>query len=138
MIQRIQHLWLLIAALVAASLFYFNYYHFSTGGINIKDNYVAIILTGISVLLSLYTIFMFKNRKLQGNLIWLNIFTNIALLAWLFVSISNAKSEGVHATDGGTFSFGAFIPVITLVFLFIARSGVRKDEKLIKSLNRLR
>ncbi len=137
MIQRIQSIWLLLAALVAASLFYFDYYHLPGGDLSISNNYLAIILTGLSVLLSLYTLFMFKKRPLQLNLIWLNLLVNVGLLVWLFVSINDTKNK-LTGTDEGSYWIGSFIPVVTIILLFMARAGIRKDEKLIKSLNRLR
>lgn len=138
MIQRIQTLWLFLAALVAALLFYFDFYKMSAAGLDISNNYVAIILTGLTILLSLYTIFMFKKRSLQLNLIWLNVLVNIGLLVWLFLSIGKAKDSLVPGTVTGHYWIGAFLPLVTIILLFIARAGVRKDEKLIKSLNRLR
>lgn len=138
MIQRIQTLWLFLAALVAALLFYFDFYKMPSGGLDISNNYVAIILTGLTILLSLYTIFMFKKRSLQLNLIWLNLLVNIGLLVWLFLSISKAKDSLVPGTAAGHYWIGAFIPLVIIILLFIARAGIRKDEKLIKSLNRLR
>lgn len=138
MIQRIQSVWLLLAALVAALLFYFDYYHLPGSNLSISNNYLAIVLTGLSVLLSLYTLFSYKKRPLQSKLIWLNLLDNVALLAWLFVSINNAKGSIATAMDEGSFWIGSFIPVITIILLFMARAGIRKDEKLVRSLDRLR
>jgi len=138
MIQRIQSVWLLLAAIVAAMLFYFDYYRLPHGNLSISNNYLAIILTGLSIVLSFYTLFSFKKRSLQNQLIWLNMLVNVGLLAWLFVSINNAKGSLADAIDEGSFWIGSFIPVITIILLFMARAGVRKDEKLIKSLDRLR
>lgn len=139
MIQRIQSLWLLLAAIVAALLFYFGYYKTPAASLTLlNSNYIGAILDGLSVLLSVYTIFMFKKRNLQLNLIWLNILANIGLLVCIFLKINDTHSLTGTANTNGTFAIGAFIPIVTLILLFVARAGIRKDEKLIKSLNRLR
>ncbi len=142
MIQRVQHLWLLAAALCAALLFSFGYYKVNNEALTLlNSNYVGVVLTGVSILLSIYTIFMFKKRSLQLSLIWLNLLANIALLVTLFLKMNNTDTMGVGGTasaSSGTFMLGAFVPVLTIIFLFAARTGIRKDEKLIKSLDRLR
>jgi len=135
MIQRIQSIWLFLAAAVMASLFYLDIYKLAASSIILGNNYIGMILTGISILLSLVTIFRFKNRKSQLSLIWLNLLITICLLAWLFFTISK---ETEIAGTSGSYRLGAFIPVIVLVLLFLARGGIRKDEKLLKSLDRLR
>ena len=135
MIQRIQSIWLLLAAIIMASLFYFEIYKLPAASITLANNYIGMVLTGISILLSIFTIFRFKNRKSQLNFIWLNLLINAGLLAWLFFSISK-ETEAAGATGG--YRLGAFIPVIVIVLLFLARGGIRKDEKLLKSLDRLR
>lgn len=148
MIQRIQSVWLLLAALFMAGLFYFDIYHVATAApvqeatsdylnvTNIKNDYLAIVLAGCSVLLSVATIFFFKNRKRQTGLVWINILLSIGLLFWLFVRINNfwEKYPGVP----GNLWIGMFLPFITVFLLLFALRGIRKDEKLIKSLDRLR
>lgn len=138
MIQRIQSVWLLLAALSMAGLFYLPYYHATVNAtpqsITILKDYIGIILTAISIVLSLITLFRFKNRKAQKSMTWLNILVAVGLLAWLL-----AVQVRPYANDpAAAYRIGAFLPVITLVFLFLALSGIRKDEKLLKSLDRLR
>jgi len=138
MIQRIQSLWLLLAAVAMSGLFYLPYYFASVNGlgqsITIVKDFVAIILVSISIVLSIVTIFRFKNRKAQKGMIWLNILAVLGLLAWLLAVQVREFANDPQAA----YRIGAFLPVIVLVFLFLALSGVRKDEKLLKSLDRLR
>lgn len=141
MIQRIQSIWLLLAALVMATIFYFPTYTFSATSalpMTIGNDFLGIILAAVSILLSLVTIFRFKNRKSQLSMIWLNILVCIALQAWLFIRISNETGKPELANVPGHYWIGLFLPLITLLMLFLARGGVRKDEKLVKSLDRLR
>lgn len=142
MIQRIQTVWLLLAALVMACIFYFPVYQFSATPaqppMTIGNDFVGIILAGISIVLSLVTIFRFKNRKSQSGLTWLNILVTIGLQAWLFFKITNFRSDPANSILQGYYWIGTFLPLVTIILLFMAKSGIRKDEKLVKSLDRLR
>lgn len=141
MIQRIQSLWLLLAAIVMATIFYFPTYVLTgTSALNrtVGNDPLAIILAVLSIVLSLVTLFRFKNRKNQLNLTWLNILACIGLQAWLFIGINNFRSAAGNATLPGHYWVGTFLPLVTLLLLFMARAGIRKDEKLVKSLDRLR
>ncbi|RQO30546.1 DUF4293 domain-containing protein [Taibaiella sp. KBW10] len=149
MIQRIQSVWLLLAGLAMAGMFYFNVYQSSPTMeltaealnslrkiTNIKNDYLAIVLAGLSTIISLVSIFMFKNRKRQIGLIWINILLSIGLLFWLFVGLNSFWNNYPGAQ--GNLWIGMFLPFITVFFLIFALRGIRKDEKLIKSLDRLR
>ena len=148
MIQRIQSVWLLLAALVMSGVFYFDVYHIASStsdpqfvnATNIKNNFLAMALAGGSIILSLVAIFLFKNRKMQLNLTWLNILLCIGLLFWLFVGLNNTvwSEAGVQSGIRGMLGVAMFLPLIAVFLLIFALRGIRKDEKLIKSLDRLR
>ena len=137
MIQRIQTVWLFLAALIIAATLYFNVYKLADGAlVNLQDNYIAIVLIGFSAILSLTALFNFKKRNTQLNMIWLNILVIIGLLAWIFYSIENVKVDA--NAEGGMYSIGAFIPLVVIILLMLARSGVKKDIKVLKAYDRLR
>ncbi|WP_118974634.1 DUF4293 domain-containing protein [Taibaiella koreensis] len=142
MIQRIQSLWLLLAAIVMATIFYFPTYVI-TGTTTAQNRTVgndplAIILAVLSIILSLVVLFRFKNRKSQLSLTWINILACVGLQAWLFIGINNFRNTPEMAALPGHYWVGTFLPLVTLLLLFMARAGIRKDEKLVKSLDRLR
>jgi hypothetical protein len=62
----------------------------------------------------------------------------VALQAWLFVRINNETNKPELANVSGHYWLGLFVPLVTILLLFFARGGIRKDEKLVKSLDRLR
>ena len=151
MIQRIQSVWLLLAAIFMSALFYVDVYSVLVPSavdmpakmvndyaavVSIKNNFLALGLAGASTLLSLVTIFMFKKRKQQVSLTWLNILLCIGLVFWLYIGLNNFWSN--YPDNGGNIWIGLFLPVITVFLLLLALRGLRKDEKLIKSLDRLR
>lgn len=141
MIQRIQSVWLLLAALIMAAIFYFPLYKFSGTSklpLTVGEDFLAIVLAGASILLSLIAIFLFKNRKNQKGLIWINILLCISLQAWLIMSVNKKTSVAELTNVAGYYWIGLFLPLISLILLFMAKGGINKDEKLVKSLDRLR
>ncbi|MFD0977822.1 DUF4293 domain-containing protein [Salinimicrobium gaetbulicola] len=136
MLQRIQTIYLFLAALVSAGLIFV----FSIGENNAGEAVFAqdiLLVFGLflaSAALSLVTIFLFKNRKLQFVLGRLNIILNLILLG-LFVYWSLNISGESNISEKG---IGMLIPIISIVFLVLANKAIKKDEDLVKSVDRLR
>jgi hypothetical protein len=143
MIQRIQTLWLLLAAIaVFASLkvsFYFgNIISTGENGASIKTwtelngmfNMITNILTVTIGVLSLITIFLFSNRKLQLKFIVVGIILELLLITVYQFSIK-------QFSEGG-YSAGSFIQLLVVLFFILALRGIRKDNKIIAESNRLR
>lgn len=145
MIQRIQTLWLFIAALMAAGLFGFDLYqaHFMVNGVetiqhlNVMNNYPLLLLALVMVALPLIDIFLFRNRKRQRSMAVLSIVVCAGFIALMLMQVTSIKNQ-TPAPIKGTYWVGAVLPIISIIFLILAISGIRKDEKLVKSLDRLR
>ena len=91
---------------------------------------VSFIFSG---LIALVSIFQFKNRKLQFVLGRIIILINLFLLGILiYVSLS---LPGEVSSEKG---IGMFIPIIVILFSFLANKAIKKDEDLVKSVDRLR
>ncbi len=136
MIQRIQTLWLLVA--VAAGLLSVKF-PFYTGTLVVNNAYLSLtaaenipilVLTVLSALISFVTIFLFKNRKRQTSLTMLNIFISIIIVILYVLQLKNFST--------GHFSLTSIFVFVLPVSLIMALVGIRKDEKVIKSLDRLR
>lgn len=142
MIQRIQTIWLLMAAAAAFLTLKLSFY----GGnlLNVETNTKTyqsltaqsnVLLTILSAgvgLAALISIFLYKNRKLQLRIVLLSLLVSIINIVLFFV-----ESKKYVAGEGNydlTAAFAFAVPV----FLFLAMRGIRKDEKLVKSLDRLR
>jgi hypothetical protein len=136
MLQRIQTVYLFLAALTSGGLiFVLQLWENSQGEpVYAQDNYTVFILFLISALISLVTIFLFKNRKLQFVLGRLNILLNFILLG-LFVYWSLMVPGESNISEKG---IGMLIPIISIVFLVLANKAIKKDEDLVKSVDRLR
>lgn len=95
---------------------------------------VALLLFLISTLLSLLALFAFKNRKLQIQVSIMNLFLNFLLIAYLIYSLINLPG-GFNDSEKG---IGLFSPLVVILLLFMANHYIRKDEKLVKSVDRFR
>ena len=136
MIQRIQSLWLLVATAAGLLSIKFPFY---TGSLVVNNAYLRLtaaenipilVLTVISVLISFVTIFLFKNRKRQTSLTILNIFVSIIIIVLYFLQLKNFST--------GSFSLACILVFVMPVALIMALIGIRRDEKVIRSLDRLR
>lgn len=137
MIQRQQSLWLLLSTISAFLSFVLPFF---SGTRHVNDliekaivdggsSFFLLILTGASLLLSLVTIFIFKDRKLQIKLCIAGIVLSALILVVYFLEIKKLS---------GSLSLSAiFAFAIPFGYLMAAR-GVWKDEKLVKSLDKLR
>jgi hypothetical protein len=157
MIQRIQTLWLILASLTLFLLFIFPYSHFAdqlgiahalkvtglyknTGGqtILVHSFILQTIATVILAILPFIAIFNYKSRKRQSQFIYLMIILTVLFATWLYMSTQKAieavnQQLGIDNLDIGT----VLIPVC-FILLFLALKGIRHDERLIKSAERLR
>ncbi|MCB9034714.1 MAG: DUF4293 domain-containing protein [Chitinophagales bacterium] len=134
--QRIQSVYLFLSSL-AGILFLF----LPLGKINesevftdVKgiDDVIFIILSCVISIIALGSIFLFRNRKLQMKVILFNILCSLALVGYtVYVFLGFQESE---------FKFGPalILPVFILIFNVLAYIGVKSDEQLIESMNRLR
>ena len=147
MIQRIQSVWLLVATILSAGLFMFGMMNvtYIQNGEEISKTYklleysylLAVVAIAL-VALPLIAIFMFKNRKMQVNLALLALVLNIGFVAFYLMGTDSFVSKLKVQPTGTSFGVASFIPLVSVIFLFMAIRGIRKDEKLVKSLDRLR
>lgn len=136
MIQRIQTLYLFLSAIIMGGLSFLFYLWINTDGTKIYalDNYLYLGLFLGSALLSLVTIFSYKNRKFQFVLGRLNIILNFILLG-VFVYQSLNLSGETNVSEKG---IGMLLPIFSIVCLALANKAIKKDEDLVKSVDRLR
>ncbi|HXS35285.1 MAG TPA: DUF4293 domain-containing protein [Flavipsychrobacter sp.] len=145
MIQRKQTIWLLVASLLSVCLFYFDLYRVhvmvnnadTVMSVRVGNDYLLLLVALVTAVLPFIDIFLFKNRKQQRGLAVLSILLNIVFIALMMWKITSFNNKNATATDH-TYWVGAVLPVISIIFLFMAMRGIRKDEKLVKSLDRLR
>lgn len=138
MIQRIQSVWLFLAAAFDALTFRLPFYSGdwkddtvpAVVDLNAQSTIWFTILSVIAGALGLATIFLFRNRKLQLKLIYLGIFISVVLLALYFLEIGDFYT--------GNLALWAIFYFAILISFILAARGVRSDEKLVRSMDRLR
>ena len=136
MIQRIQTLYLLLVAALAGLLsIWAPLWTESTGEVVfVKKELLILVLFGLSAAFAFIAILLYKNRKLQFVINRLNIIFNLTLLG-LFVYRSLNLSGETEVSEKG---IGMLLPIISIVFLVLANRAIKKDEDLVKSVDRLR
>ena len=152
MIQRIQTIYLVLAALLLGLTFAFPFatYSLSQGDVifnaygvtenvgEINTYFPYYITIALSMGLALFSILQYKKRKLQitvGRLVYILLSVTIA---FVFIDFYSLKEQ--FEIDSASVSCGVsmFLPVAALPIMFMANRNIRKDEDLIKSLDRLR
>jgi hypothetical protein len=156
MIQRIQSLFLLLT-IIASSLFltggYLNLVNSTSGyeavakfsGIYMvssgSGNTIASHLFPVPVMsvlvpvIAAVTILLFKNRKLQKQITLLNIFLELILIISVIILLMPVVEHNSAILKPG---YRIIMPLLSLAFLVLAYIGIKKDDELVKSYDRLR
>ena len=149
MIQRIQTVWLLLASLFSATLFldwYTGYIYKAdvqqgigsvVSYLRVTDFFPLLIIAVAMTIMPLQAVFFFKNRKRQKSIGWLSLLVSVGFIAVSLMHVENFKNTSPMPKNG-SYQAGVVIPAIVIVFIVFAISGIRKDEKLVKSMDRLR
>jgi hypothetical protein len=133
MIQRIQSIWLLLASAAAFSILRLPFYYTPTPfalEIRGSDNMTTLISLAFSACLSFITIFLYGNRMLQLKVVIANFL--LSILIGLFIY------KIVIANPGGGFTLPAASLFLIPVLQIIAIVKIYKDDRLVKSADRLR
>ncbi|MCB0736130.1 MAG: DUF4293 family protein [Bacteroidetes bacterium] len=102
-------------------------------------NTLGIIISIVSIVLSVGTIFLFKNRPLQAKLAKFSMIINLALLVVLVYGVEQAIEGAGSALISGNYNYISFIlPVFATVSNYIAFKNILKDEALVRASDRLR
>jgi len=141
MIQRIQSVWLFLASLFSSVTFRFPFYKgdWERDETNIPVELNATttmwftIITVLIGILAFITIFLFANRRLQLKLCYLGVSITVILLGLYFLEMINYYHPG-----SGTIALWCIFYFAILACYILATRGILKDEKLIKSMDRLR
>ena len=135
MLLRIQSLYLLLAFICSGVLSSITFLVIKSGvTVGIIDCLAFIVLFLVSALLSFISIFLYRSRQTQFVLGRLNIILNFILLGLFIFRLLNF-SLVINGSEKG---FGLILPVFSIVLLVLANKAIKKDEYLVKSVDRLR
>ncbi|MEP6805457.1 MAG: DUF4293 domain-containing protein [Flavobacterium sp.] len=137
MIQRIQTVYLILTFLITGVLVFFIPLWTLNNG---KDFYFMqdqfyTILFGLSTMLTIISIISYKKRQNQFVMGRLNIILNLILLGLFVYRSLNLSGETLAVSEKG---IGMFLPIVAIVLLVLANKAIKKDEDLVKSVDRLR
>lgn len=138
MIQRIQSVYLLLAFIVMGVLPFVFPVWTNIAGENIYFMMVnfAAILFGLSTALSVWSLLGYKNRQRQFVVNRVNIISNLILLAlFVYRTLTVSGENSLEISEKG---IGMFLPIVSILLLFLANRAIKKDEDLVKSVDRLR
>ena len=148
MIQRVQTIWMILAAIAVFLTIKFSFYSgtlaiqngtdsvtmMATDGsyhlVTATDNFLILILTSALGTGIIINIFLFKQRSIQIRIIIAAILME-CLIIFLYIKETEKFSQG-------NFNIWAILHILVIIFLIMASRGIYKDSKLIKESNRLR
>ncbi len=148
MIQRVQTLWMILAAILAFLTIKFSFYSgtlvldntanavtsLATDGsyhvLRATDSFLILILTSALGTGIIINIFLFKQRSVQMRITLVAILLEF-LIVFLYIRETNKYSQG-------NFNIWSALHIFIVLFLIFAAKGIYKDSKLIKDSNRLR
>lgn len=145
MIQRIQSIYLLLASgsfggsllapfassLVAVPGTVLADQHFDS-----TDSVGMLALFSVAALASFAAVFLYKNRKLQSKVSWACVIGGISgIIFGIYAFMQDGDAMGNVAIDE---QLGAVLPMVGTVFSFLAIRNIGRDERLVRSADRLR
>lgn len=155
MLQRRQSIYLLLASLSIFALYIFPMVH----DVNVDGKSLTIWVTGVSQeqsgvliqtqtflaltivtaaigLLPLYVVLQYKNRQAQIAYCYSTMLVIIGFSFWMEKTVTSVTNGASIAISN--FGIGVLLSSISLIFLVGAIRGIRRDDKLVKSADRLR
>lgn len=146
MLQRIQTLFLFLAVLALGALAVSPFLtlpqpleasvFFRDGSFDIHDHVLFMVLFSLALLLALISIFTYRNRPLQLKLNswsrWAVLLGYAAIFLSLFLREKEALAEGFRP------GLGLVLPPVFWILSILASRNIKKDENLVKSMDRLR
>lgn len=158
MIQRIQSIFLLLAFLAAVALFFYpmagiysnltayKFYVYELKNMvpgeasqfSFMTTFPLLLLNILVAALSVICVFLYKNRIRQAKIVRLAILLEIILIALVFFVYASIIERNLFASPNYLDEAGIYFPLISLIFLIMANRFIMKDEKLVRSADRLR
>lgn len=146
MIQRIQSVWLFLASMLNGLLFILPLYRFNYANLvyspwkveSVRNFMPLLIIAAVATVLPLVAIFFFGDRKRQWGMVIISMISIFTFISVMLMRVSNIKNSGATVANFEYMLPGVLVTVGGLICLVLALRGIRKDDKLIKSLDRLR
>ncbi len=134
-----QSVWLILAASAAFLTIKFSFYSGNVINdnqqkqfeyLNATTSIFILVLTALLGAGALIAVFLYKDRKVQLRVVIAAMLVSILSIVLYFYQVKRFAE--------GSYDLTAVLSIVVPVFLFLAARGIYKDEKLVKSLDRLR
>ena len=129
MIQRIQSLYLLVVILLSSLMLYLSL--IPSFGMELNSWFYAYYGFYSIPLLATICLFLYSKRKIQSILCFVLILFNLVVV----------QICGLKAFEGNTHTIillALVASIVECILLFLARRAIDKDEKLVRSIDRIR
>jgi glucan phosphoethanolaminetransferase (alkaline phosphatase superfamily) len=158
MIQRIQSIYLGLAIVCGILTFFLPFAHFYSGDVKLAEyvftgvlnvqsetfessgpfSFPAFVFCALVVLIPSVSLAMYKNRLIQMRLVRLGFLVSLGFVVYLLFAADKINATLFESEAEVLYHAGFYMPVASLVFYFLALRGIKKDEALVKSLDRIR
>ncbi len=158
MLQRIQSVYLFIAGILLIGVYFFPLASFLTETAYLKlyitqlrsytpgldspfsNSFILplAVFNGIIAAISFGSIFVYKKRMLQSRMVKLSILMSALILALVFFLYSPQITKATGAEADYASGYGLYLILLAIIALILANRGIIKDEKLVRSADRLR
>lgn len=135
LIQRPQSLYLFVAALINLGVFFNSIYSKAMADPAEWIGYGLAISITLALLIALVSIFLYKNRPLQLNLVKFGTYIQIVALGFGTGVLFSLGGFGIFLWQE---TIGVALLVLSLVMFWLAGKNIKKDEALVKSMDRIR
>jgi hypothetical protein len=153
MLQRIQTLYLFIALVLMALMFFFPYaeilsgegklYTFEFDGLHYIDSAIvyiqtvpSIILLSVILAINIVTIFLFKKRIIQMRVAFINLILMLGFIGLIYFYVRNFSVD--LQADAVSYKVYDAFPFVSAILTYLAIRAIGKDEALVRSIDRIR
>ncbi len=137
MIQRIQSVYLILAMLIIAVVpFLFPLWYVEPHiEYYFMQSQVYSAMFGLGASLALLSLLTYNKRQQQFVYNRVNILINLILLGLFLYRTITVSGDAAQVSEKG---IAMFVPIFAIVLLVLANKAIKKDEDLVKSVDRLR
>lgn len=106
----------------------------------VTEHFPSLIIAVVMTLVPVVAIFLFKKRKQQRAMVLSGVLACISFTGVNLARINNLQETVTPSPVPGSGSYmpASVMPAVVIVFMILAISGIRKDDKLVRSMDRLR
>lgn len=157
MIQRIQSVYLLMAVLFNVGMAFLPVFSLSEPDLNLRvyaftqsitdvsgmsvtkpAPWLILLSTSLAIIATVVVIFMYKDRKKQIRLCYslyiLQALIIVLALVWITTNLQIPLNEVISKAHPLSLIF----PVVSMWWIFMAQRAIKKDEELVRSVDRIR